>query len=241
MMVPGPFWIQWYHLFLDYPLRNKKTRPTVASYLSCQDTHNTYRHRHMLFFSLFRFQWMSFIHEKKTRLVWACMYVYICKISTASFGACMWLCNPHPRIHNTQHTHRTDRPTEKKEKESTHIIQTLQILVLCACHPFSLSLTLSLCHLIRHEKMITYPGYVISHDQIFLYLPIVYHITYKKEVHQQVYPGGWMGDMTCNVSPALCTSLLYAGAAAAACNRLFRSVIIELVPLLCFSLPVRLV
>lgn len=141
MMVPGPFWIQWYHLFLDYTLRNK-TRPTIAFvvYLSWQDTH---RYGHYTFLLSCRLYNLSM--RKRTRRC-AC----ICNISTYSQPRCMYvIMQP---IHSyTKYTLYGSSYRENEKRKAPHHIQTLQIL---ACiSPF-----LTLCHLI-YAKKIAYPGY----------------------------------------------------------------------------------
>lgn len=114
MMVPGPFWIQWYHLFLDYTLRNK-TRPTVAFvvYLSWPRHTHTYTYGHYTFLTLLSSLW--FEHEKKN--AWMCMYMQHFYIQPATMHVCDYA--THPSIYNTEYIVRIVLPRKWKKKSTT--------------------------------------------------------------------------------------------------------------------------
>lgn len=104
-----------------------------------------------------------------------------------------------PTPTHTHNIHRTDRPTEKKEKRKHHIIQTLQILVLCIpsfltlTHALSISSDLTrkndnLSWILSHDHLISRSFYIFS-------LFIISRI--RKRLNKCTRVGGW------HVSPAV--------------------------------------
>lgn len=144
----------------------KQKNQANSCFISLSPRHpqqHTQRHRHMLSFSLSLFVLNGHLLFMRKNAFSTSMHVCVyMQHFYSQLGACMWLCNPHPRIH-TQHTSHTDRPTEKKEKRKHHIIQTIQILVVCILPPF-----LSLTHALSTSSDLTRKNdnlsWILSHD-----------------------------------------------------------------------------